>query len=48
VPDAEVFAHGSRRWLPPTALAGRRRRPAGEAGAAVSGSSTPRQADDRI
>jgi len=48
VPDAEIFAHGSRRWLPPTALAGRRRRPAGEAGAAVSGAPDPRQADDRI
>jgi GT2 family glycosyltransferase len=48
VPDAEVFGHGSERWLPPTALAGRRRRPAGEAGAAASGPSTPRQADDRI
>ena len=27
VPDAAIFALGSRRWLPPTRLAGRRRRP---------------------
>jgi len=30
VPDSVVFGLGSRRWLPPTALAGRRRRRAGE------------------
>jgi GT2 family glycosyltransferase len=48
VPDSVVLRYGSYRWLPPTPLAGRRRRPAGEASLAASGPPNPRQADDRI
>jgi len=47
VPDSAVLALGSRRWLPPTALGGRRRRPAGEAtgaGAVPAGATV----DDRL
>ena len=31
VPDSAIFAHGTRRWLPPTPLGGRRRRQPGTA-----------------
>jgi GT2 family glycosyltransferase len=47
-PDSVVFGHGSRRWLPPTPLGGRRRRPAGEAGRRGYGQSEHSAADDRL
>lgn len=48
VPDSVVLRHGSWRWLPPTRLAGRRRRPAGTAQRVATGAANARQADDRV
>ena len=47
VPDAVVFSRGSGRWLPPSPLAGRRRRPAGTEGQPASAAAGT-QADDRV
>lgn len=47
VSDAKVFSHGSRKWLPPTPLGGKRRRFAGSARPPTSTGQHP-MADDRI
>jgi len=48
VPDSVVFSHGSRRWLPPTALRGRRRRPLSGANILPPASPNRPAVDDRI
>jgi GT2 family glycosyltransferase len=48
VSDAAIFAQGSRRWLPPTPLGGRRRRPAGATIAPAPARPAGSASDDRL
>lgn len=48
VPDAVVLSRGSRRWFPPSPLAGRRRRPAGPGVQAATPAPASAVSDDRL
>ena len=48
LPDSAVFARGSSRWFPPTALAGHRRRPQGGAAPSNFPPANHESADDRL